>query len=308
MGLRAEQAQREEFKLSGGTFCGDFGEIGATAPDGTHEHPPIELRPSRRARERMWEPLHMYVPAPQLPVEIMLAGRFSVRRGHNLASTVRGTRQRNFQIGLPGSPAVFGEGLFQVMCRRRKTRPRYAHHNCSPVVGFTIKKFTATVLELAEHRRRLQNPVRAIHETYIPLVGFRVIEHQPHVLEMSVWSVGFDLFNLPTAVPDFLYHLRAFQGHPGFGSRERLYQALDVDLPCPQIKVEIVLPVANGGTGRGFSGERRNGQQAKDAGDGAQVWCTNYRSSERCVGASGSRSGLRIKAGIARTPSRQCLR
>jgi hypothetical protein len=60
---------------------------------------------------------------------------------------------------------------------------------------------------------------------------------------MSGRTVGLDLLQLRSAIPNLPDMHRSIQIHPVVGTRKRMQEEAGMDLPCPNVEIEIMLPV-----------------------------------------------------------------
>src|SRR5258706_2916872 len=71
----------------------------------------------------------------------------------------------------------------------------------------------------------------------------RVVKKQCEAFEMSGRTVGLDLLQLRSAIPNLPDMHRSIQIHPVVGARKRMQEEAGMDLPCPNVEIEIMLPV-----------------------------------------------------------------
>jgi hypothetical protein len=62
---------------------------------------------------------------------------------------------------------------------------------------------------------------------------------------MSGQTVGLDLLELRSAIPNLSDMQLSIQIHPVLGARKRMQEEADMGLPCPNVEIEIMLPVAH---------------------------------------------------------------
>jgi hypothetical protein len=151
-------------------------------------------------------------------------------------------RQCRDKVWFPGSAAIIGKRLFNVVGIWSNVRPDESNKDSPPVERFLVEEFATAVLELAD-LRLIHYTHCAVDKVLTPLMRLRIIEEQCEAFEMSGRTIGLDLLQLRAAIPNLPDVHRSIQIHPVVGARKWMLEAADMGLPCPYVEIEIVLPV-----------------------------------------------------------------
>ena len=106
-------------------------------------------------------------------------------------------------VNFPGLAAIIRECLFEVWLTRVGVQPKKANQNGSAVQRILGVKLAAAVPELPDLGYD-QGAVLGIGPIEPPLAGLRMVESEGQTLDVARnRTIGFELFQLSAAIPDF---------------------------------------------------------------------------------------------------------
>jgi hypothetical protein len=147
------------------------------------------------------------------------------------------------EVWLPGPAPIIGGRFLEILGSGAYVRPNCAEQRDPAVKHFLVIEFATTVFEFSEHRLT-KLPVAAGGKRFAPLMRLRVLEKQHQRFEVPCRTVGLNLFQLRTAIPNFSHDGGSVECVPTAGTVGRLIQGHDVDLPPTEVEIKIVLRIA----------------------------------------------------------------
>ena len=188
-------------------------------------------------------------------------GQDPYKRGYWLfpASFLRDAGDRVNPVDLPGGATVGGESLFRADFVGGDRPDGEADEDVAAAIELGVIKFASAIAESADSRDAEDTAI-AGGEADVPLMRLRIVEAKGEKLKVARGAVGFDGREVGAAVPDFVRHSGAVHLGPLFGTGERMDETADVHLPGAEVKVKVVLAVADAmGRSGGGAGKRRAG-------------------------------------------------
>src|ERR1700722_2791216 len=128
----------------------------------------------------------MSLPHAKIKVEIVrpIGCAWGRRRGHLVAGRCLLARQCRDKIWFPGSAAVVGKRLFNVVGIWSNVRPDKSNKDSPSVERLLVEEFATAVLELAD-LRLIHYTNCAVDKVLTPLMRLRPVKKQRAPLEMS---------------------------------------------------------------------------------------------------------------------------